>query len=171
MKKLILIKNDRTLYWGVNERQHHVRQHHVRQLLIKILRVRKERLHRRCGIFRWNQCCKDCLCLQRHLPIWDHMLKVARMMATWDIRLIPRQWMTFDILYPYFAKDFHNVWLGLDSDGFNPFQNMSVTRSTWPVILFPYKHPPWMCMKEPYFMLCLLFPCPSASGNNIDIYL
>lgn len=48
---------------------------------------------------------------------------------------------------------------------------MSVVHSTWPVVLVPYKLPPWMCMKQPYFMLSLLIPGPSAPGNNIDIYL
>lgn len=43
---------------------------------------------------------------------------------------------------------------------------MSVVHSTW-----PYNLPPWMCMKQPYFMLSLLIPGPSAPGNNIDIYL
>ncbi|XP_042459548.1 uncharacterized protein LOC122043134 [Zingiber officinale] len=80
-------------------------------------------------------------------------------------------WQTFDHKHPEFAKDPRNIRLGLASDGFNPFKNMSVTHSTWPVILMPYNLPPWMCMKQPYFMLSLLIPGPSAPGNNIDIYL
>nr|XP_027122350.1 uncharacterized protein LOC113739326 [Coffea arabica] len=61
--------------------------------------------------------------------------------------------------------------LGLASDGFNPFNNMSSTHSTWPVVLIPYNLPLWMCMKQPYFMLSLLIPGPSSPGNNIDVYL
>ncbi|XP_057803224.1 uncharacterized protein LOC131018523 [Salvia miltiorrhiza] len=80
-------------------------------------------------------------------------------------------WSTFDSLHPDFAKDCRNVRLGLASDGINPFKNMSVSHITWPVILIPYNLPPWMCMKEPYFMLSLLIPGPSAPGNDIDIYL
>ena len=80
-------------------------------------------------------------------------------------------WKSFDHRYPDFAKDPRNVRLGLASDGFNPFKNMSVAHSTWPVILIPYNLPPWMCMKQPYFMLSLLIPGPSAPGNNIDVYL
>ncbi|XP_042465731.1 uncharacterized protein LOC122048202 [Zingiber officinale] len=80
-------------------------------------------------------------------------------------------WQTFDHKHPEFAKDPRNIRLGLASDGFNPFKNMSVTHSTWPVILMPYNLPPWMCMKQPYFMLSLLIPGPSAPGNNINIYL
>ncbi|XP_071905814.1 uncharacterized protein [Coffea arabica] len=80
-------------------------------------------------------------------------------------------WQTFDHLHPEFAKDCRNVRLGLASDGFNPFNNMSSTHSTWPVVLIPYNLPPWMCMKQPYFMLSLLILGPSSPGNNIDVYL
>ncbi|XP_027156247.1 uncharacterized protein LOC113757030 [Coffea eugenioides] len=80
-------------------------------------------------------------------------------------------WQTFDHLHPEFAKDCRNVRLGLASDGFNPFNNMSSTHSTWPVVLIPYNLPSWMCMKQPYFMLSLLIPGPFSPGNNIDVYL
>ncbi|XP_071714012.1 uncharacterized protein [Rutidosis leptorrhynchoides] len=80
-------------------------------------------------------------------------------------------WQTFDHNYPEFAKESRNVRLGLASDGFNPFGNMSNSHSTWLVVLIPYSLPPWMCMKKPYFMLTLLIPGPSVPGNNIDIYL
>ncbi|XP_027156590.1 uncharacterized protein LOC113757637 [Coffea eugenioides] len=80
-------------------------------------------------------------------------------------------WQTFDHLHPEFAKDCRNVRLGLASDGFNPFNNMSSTHSTWLVVLIPYNLPPWMCMKQPYFMLSLLIPGPFSPGNNIDVYL
>ncbi|XP_042441186.1 uncharacterized protein LOC122026513 [Zingiber officinale] len=80
-------------------------------------------------------------------------------------------WQTFDHKHPEFAKDPRNIRLGLASDGFNPFKNMSTTHSTWPVILMPYNLPPWMCMKQQYFMLSLLIPGPTAPVNNIDIYL
>lgn len=80
-------------------------------------------------------------------------------------------WNTFDFKYPEFAKEPRNVRLGLASDGFNPFRTMSVSHSTWPVVLLPYNLPPWMCMKQPYFMLSLLITGPSAPGNNIDVYL
>ncbi|KAL6564873.1 hypothetical protein OROMI_016323 [Orobanche minor] len=80
-------------------------------------------------------------------------------------------WSTFDHQNPEFAKDCRNVRLGLASDGFNPFRNMNPPYSTWPVVLIPYNLPPWMCMKQPYFMLSLMIPGPQSPGNNIDIYL
>ena len=73
--------------------------------------------------------------------------------------------------YPLFGADPRNVRLGLASDGFNPFSAMSISYSTWPVVLMPYNLPPWMCMKQPYFMLSMLIPGEKAPGNDIDVYL
>jgi len=57
----------------------------------------------------------------------------------------------FDLLHPEFANDPRNVRLGLASDGFNPFGNMSTSHSIWPVVLIPYNRPPWECMKQTSF--------------------
>jgi hypothetical protein len=80
-------------------------------------------------------------------------------------------WRAFDTLHPHFASDSRNVRLRLASDGFNPFGNMSTSHSTWPVILVPYNLPPWMCTKQPYFILSMIIPCPNSPGMNIDVYL
>ncbi|XP_073309702.1 uncharacterized protein [Primulina huaijiensis] len=57
-------------------------------------------------------------------------------------------WQTFDHNHPEFAKDPRNIRLGLASDGFNPFKNMSVAHSTWPVILVPYNLPMQVLLQE-----------------------
>lgn len=80
-------------------------------------------------------------------------------------------WKKLDELYPSFALEPRNVRLGLASDGFNPFGNMSIAHSTWPVVLVPYNLPPWMSMKKSFFMLSLLIPGPKAPGNDIDVFL
>ncbi|WMV46923.1 hypothetical protein MTR67_040308 [Solanum verrucosum] len=80
-------------------------------------------------------------------------------------------WKDFDRLHPDFALDSRNVRLGLSSDGFNPFRTMSISHSTWPVMLMVYNLPPWMCMKSEYCILSLLIPGPRSPGNDIDIYL
>ncbi|WCJ39870.1 hypothetical protein M5689_020822 [Euphorbia peplus] len=80
-------------------------------------------------------------------------------------------WISFDESNPEFAKDPRNVRLGLASDGMNPFGNLSVSHSTWPVIVTIYNLPPWLCMKEPYCLLSLLIPGPKSPGNDIDVYL
>jgi hypothetical protein len=51
-------------------------------------------------------------------------------------------WKSFDNLYLDFSSDSRNVRLGLTSDGFNPFSNMSTSHSTWPVMLVRYNLPP-----------------------------
>ena len=73
--------------------------------------------------------------------------------------------------HPQFALEPRNVRLGLAIDGFNPFGNMNNSYSMWPVILIPYNLPPWLVMKEPFFMLSLLIPGPHQPGNEIDVYM
>ncbi|XP_021721360.1 uncharacterized protein LOC110688918 [Chenopodium quinoa] len=48
---------------------------------------------------------------------------------------------------------------------------MSLSHSTWPVVLINYNLPPWLSMKPEYFMLSLLIPGPKSPGNDIDIYM
>ncbi|XXG84911.1 hypothetical protein AAC387_Pa11g0115 [Persea americana] len=80
-------------------------------------------------------------------------------------------WKEFDKMHNSFSQDPHNVRLGLASDGFNPFSNMSTSHSIWPVLLVPYKLPPWKCMKSHFFIMSLLIPGPKSPGNEIDVYL
>lgn len=40
------------------------------------------------------------------------------------------EWKSFDLLHPEFSADSRNIRLGLTSDGFNPFGNMSTSHST-----------------------------------------
>ena len=57
-------------------------------------------------------------------------------------------WKYFDNNFPDFAKEPRNVRLCLVADGFNSFENMSLSHSMWSVVLTTYKLPPWLCMKE-----------------------
>ncbi|KAF7113327.1 hypothetical protein RHSIM_RhsimUnG0137300 [Rhododendron simsii] len=82
-----------------------------------------------------------------------------------------QEWKDFDKHFPDFAAEPRNVRLGMATDGFNPFGNMSTSYSMWPVIMVPYNLPPWKCMKEPFFFMSLLIPGPSAIGRDIDVYL
>ena len=61
--------------------------------------------------------------------------------------------------------------LGLVTDGFNPFGNMSNSYCIWPVIVMPYNLPPWKCMKQSFSMLSLFIPGPQALGRDIDVYM
>lgn len=80
-------------------------------------------------------------------------------------------WKELDKIHPSFASEVRNVRLGLASDGFNPFGHMSTAHSTWPVVVTVYNLPPWLCMKQPYMILSLLIPGPTAPGNDIYICL
>lgn len=80
-------------------------------------------------------------------------------------------WKAFDEQYPEFASEPRNVRLGLASDGFNPFGNMSSAYSTWPVVLIPYNLPPLLCMKQHNFILSTLIDGPNGPGDKIDVYL
>jgi hypothetical protein len=63
------------------------------------------------------------------------------------------------------------VRLGLSSNGFNPFGNMSTSYSMWLVIHVAYNLPLWRCIKDSYMMISLLILGPKALGNEIDVYL
>ena len=80
-------------------------------------------------------------------------------------------WKSFDNLYPNFSSNRRNIRLGLTSNEFNPFGNMSTSHSTWPVMLVPYNLLPWMCMKQTSFILSLVIPDPKSPGMDIDVYL
>ncbi|TYJ99687.1 hypothetical protein E5676_scaffold562G00810 [Cucumis melo var. makuwa] len=77
-------------------------------------------------------------------------------------------WKHFDKEFPQFASEPRNVCLGLASDSFNPFGNMSTAYSMWPVVLIPYNLPPWKCMKESNFFMSLLVPGPKSLGKELD---
>ncbi|XP_057740110.1 uncharacterized protein LOC130957259 [Arachis stenosperma] len=80
-------------------------------------------------------------------------------------------WKKFDAKYTNFLADPRNVRLALANDGFNPFGNMSIKYSIWPVILILYNLPPWICMKQTSFILSTLIPGPKMPSNDIDVYL
>ncbi|XP_028084013.1 uncharacterized protein LOC114285184 [Camellia sinensis] len=80
-------------------------------------------------------------------------------------------WKDFDRQHIVFAQEPRNVRLGLATDGFNPFGNMSNSYSMWPVVVMPYNLPPWKYMKQPFSIMSLPIPGLQALGRDIDIYL
>ena len=81
-----------------------------------------------------------------------------------------KAWKDFDSNFPGFVNELRNVRLGLAADGFNPFGNMSLSYSMWPVVLNAYNLPLCLCMKDLYFMLTLLIPGLQAPGKDIDVF-
>ncbi|KAK1644553.1 hypothetical protein QYE76_062358 [Lolium multiflorum] len=80
-------------------------------------------------------------------------------------------WKNFDSKYRTFSKEPRNIRFGLATDGFNPFRNMNLSYSIWPIILIPYNFPPWICMKESNFILSVIVPGRRSPGKDIDVYL
>ena len=52
------------------------------------------------------------------------------------------EWKSFNERYPTFSAELRNVRLGLASDGFQPYGNMSTNYSIWPIVLVTYNLPP-----------------------------
>ncbi|XP_019252797.1 PREDICTED: uncharacterized protein LOC109231602 [Nicotiana attenuata] len=75
-------------------------------------------------------------------------------------------WKEFDSLHPEFSSDPRNVRLGLSSDGFNPFRTMSISHSTWHVMLMNYNLSPWICMKPEYIILSMIIPETFYAESN-----
>ena len=82
-----------------------------------------------------------------------------------------KAWENFDNCWPDFVEDARNLRLGLATDGFNPFSNMSSSYSMWPVFVIPYNLPPWACMDESNFMMALLIPDPHSPRKAFDVFL
>jgi hypothetical protein len=80
-------------------------------------------------------------------------------------------WKDFDREHPDFAADARNIRLGLATDGFNLFGNMSQSYSMWPVFVVPYNLPPWACMDQSNFMMALLIPGPTSPGKDFDVFM
>jgi hypothetical protein len=70
------------------------------------------------------------------------------------------QWNALDIDFHEFGDDPRNIRLGMSTDGLNPFGNHSSTHSTWPVFVWPYNLPPWLCTKQRYVHMCILIQGP-----------
>ncbi|CAL2240262.1 unnamed protein product [Prunus armeniaca] len=80
-------------------------------------------------------------------------------------------WKSFNQIHESFGMEPQNVRLGLATDGFNPFGNMNLHYSIWPVLIYPYNLPLWMCIKEPYVFMTLLIPRPKGPCHDIDVYM
>ncbi|CAA7021405.1 unnamed protein product [Microthlaspi erraticum] len=82
-----------------------------------------------------------------------------------------KAWRHFQSLYPTFASDHRNVYLGLCTYGFNPFGKAGRQYSLWPVIITPYNLPPALCMKREFLFLTVLVPGPEHPKRSLDVFL
>ena len=70
------------------------------------------------------------------------------------------QWRKVDRTFPIFADDAWNIRFGLSTDDMIHFGEQSSGHSTWPVTLYIYNLPPWLCMKGKFIMMLVLIPGP-----------
>ncbi|XP_013607775.1 PREDICTED: uncharacterized protein LOC106314453 [Brassica oleracea var. oleracea] len=82
-----------------------------------------------------------------------------------------KAWKHFQSMYPSFAFERRNVYLGLSSDGFNLFGRHRRQYSLWPVIVTPYNLPPSLCMKREFLFLTILVPGPEHPKRSLDVFL
>jgi hypothetical protein len=82
-----------------------------------------------------------------------------------------KQWKDFNAPFPEFGKEARNIRLALSTNGMNPFDDLSSSHSTWPVILTIYNLPPSMCQKRRYLLLTMLISRPKQPSNDIDVFL
>jgi hypothetical protein len=80
-------------------------------------------------------------------------------------------WKHFDSEHPTFAADSRNIRLIIATNGLNPYRSMNWSYSIWPVIAIPVNLPPWLCMKQPNFMLSLLIPGRKSPGADMDVFV
>ena len=122
----------------------------------------------------------------RHFPLLpriQHMIRcksIARLMSwhsqnksTDGMQRIPANcmaWKHIDQMWPKFAREAHNLRLGLAMDGVNPFGLHSTTYSVWPVVLVNYNIPPWMTTKKGHLIWTLIVP-GCYKQRIMDVYL
>ena len=82
-----------------------------------------------------------------------------------------KAWKHFQSLYEEFALESRNVYLGLSTDGFNPFGKYERQYSLWPVIVIPYNLLPSLCMKREFLFLTILVPGPEHPRRSLDEFL
>jgi hypothetical protein len=81
------------------------------------------------------------------------------------------QWGNINNHFPWFDEDARSIRFAMSTDCVNPVGNQSSTHSTWPVMLYLYNLPPWLCNKQKYMMLKILVFGPKQPGDRIDAYL
>jgi hypothetical protein len=82
-----------------------------------------------------------------------------------------KQWKDFNDTFPEFGEEARNVRFALSTDKMNPFDDLSSTHNTWPVILTIDNLPPLICQKRRYLLLTMLISGPKQPNNDIDVFL
>ena len=82
-----------------------------------------------------------------------------------------KAWKQLNSVYPDFASNPRNVYLGLCTDGFSPFGMSGRQYSLWSVFLTPYNLPPEMCMGKELLFMSILIHGPKHPKRSVDVFL
>ncbi|CAK8577802.1 unnamed protein product [Lathyrus sativus] len=101
---------------------------------------------------------------------WHHTNKISS--STMRHLYDGEAWKHFDHIHTDFAAEPRNAGIGLCSNGFAPYVQVSGSGySCWPVIITSYNLPSEMCMTKPYMFLTCIIPGPSSPKVGIYLYL
>jgi hypothetical protein len=79
-----------------------------------------------------------------------------------------KQWKQFDLDHQEdISNDPRNIRFGLSMDGMNPFGETRNPHNIWPVIMWIFNLPPWLCHKRKYLLLKTLISGPKQVDNDI----
>jgi hypothetical protein len=81
------------------------------------------------------------------------------------------QWKALDAEYHSFGMEPRNIRLGASTDGLNLFGSQSSTHSTWPMFVWIYNLPPWLCIKRKYIHMSIIIQGPKQQGNDLNLHL
>ena len=82
------------------------------------------------------------------------------------------QWKALDDeYYEDLGKEPRNIRLGARTNGLNPFGDKSSKHNTWPVFVWMYNLPPWLCLKKKYIDMSMLIQGLAQPGRDINLYL
>jgi hypothetical protein len=76
-----------------------------------------------------------------------------------------------DAEYPTFKEDPKNIRLGVSIVSINLFGSQNSTHSTWPMFVWIYNLPPWLCMRKKYIHMRMLIQGRKQPGIDINLYL
>ncbi len=85
---------------------------------------------------------------------YDHASKDGVMRIPSDCKA----WKHVLMKYPSLDVRHGSVFLGLATDGVNPFGNNATSHSTWPIALVNLNIPPWLAIKPTHIILSAIVP-------------
>ena len=77
----------------------------------------------------------------------------------------------FNAVHPYFSRNRRNVYLGLCTYGFSPFEMSGRQYSLWQVILTLYNLPLELCMEREFLFMSILIFGLKHPKRSLDVFL